>query len=1032
MKITLISGPSSSGKTSFVLNEMKKRHQSDPFSYLFVGPSGLYIRKIRERFLEMTESFSATNFKPIDHFAVDVMRILRPDWLHIRNHVMRMVIREILENHNNETYRELSDSTMFIDYLQEMIHDVKENAGFEGLFAENDEVADFLKDVYGDVSKNLFKKKIYDSFDAYLTSEDYISEINFGEFGEFLILDGFHDFSPAASVFLGNICRSFKEIYLTFPDDVYRKELFYQNESIKELVDKLKERTDLEGNHCTIERIFLKEASYPKKLKPLLKNIFADKPPENTEINNVKVFNCHDMFKEIEKITREVKKLITKERYLPDEISVVTGDFSLYQKQISKTFEDYGIPYRVEGDLPIFESKAIRTLLLPLETATSGFDPEKIIAMADVGFAGKDIDNKFFESVTINSRMLYDIPKSTLKKRRISLLNRLNKYKDLLIKKRKAILTHSEEEFVEQECKVIDEELKRIDTEFKPDLDSIFRVLEPFETQKKRDCRNYRKYFEKWEQLLNLNNNLELYEEEDETLALNRFFEYILPDFERLLIFMGKDKLSPAKYFSYLSHILKNEHYIISRRLANRVEIQSLINARHSNKKVKFFLGFKERDYPFVRINPLYSFTQFSMYPPRDLLLTQEKQQKLNLYLAITRTEDYLFFSYPQSTIEGEPILPSPYLKEILETAHTVPEMIGNSAGKRKMFQPNLSSCMSIKELKLIAGNYFRTSYWKEAKNKLKQAEEYFDTEDLESKFRYLSRSFSWNLQNKKSLKSRIGKDFSFSRLSLYKKCPLRFFLNYVLYLKEDQEGLYELNPLQEGSVFHGVLKDYFSESLPNWEKSLDNHIRKFLMFESEVIRRFEFKRLKKIIEEYIHIREAKRPKIEGEFVPEFFEVSFGFGSNSPVEITDGIGLRGKIDRLDLDRSTGGLFLIDYKRGYSGDKEQLMLYSLAAERLFKNQGYFVSGGTFKPLTGKTINKYAFVIDRNENMVWNFKGSSTLNEEYIIRWFSEITSSIFNGNFTPSMLANPSNCYKCPYSDSHFCGSLMWRGEQNNG
>ena len=1031
MKVTLISGPPSSGKTSLVLDEMKKRHQKDPFSYLFVGPSGLYIRKIRERFLEMTGAFSATSFKPIDHFAVDIMRAVRPDWLHIHNHVMRMIIREILEKHDDEKYRELSDSHVFINYIQEMIHDVKENAGFDGLFSENDEVADFLKDVYTNVSDNLSRKKVYDSFDAYLAAKNYINEINFGEFGKFLILDGFHDFSPAASVFLGNVCRSFEEIYITIPDDKHRKEIFHQNATIKELVNTLKNENDLEGNQCIIERVFLKNPSYPEKLEPFLSNVFSEKKKSNKERNNVRVFSCHDMFKEIEKVTREVKKLTTKDGYQPDEISIVTGDFSLYYQQISKSFDDYGIPYRVEGDLPILESKAIRTLLLPLETAATGFGPEKIIAMADVGYAGKEIDNKFFESVTVNSRMLYDYPRSTLKKRRSSLLNKLDRYKDLLIKKRKAIESHSEEEFVEQECNIIDEELNRIDSEFSPSLDRIFQILEPFESLKKRDCRVYRKYFENWEHLLELKNNLEMYEEENDILALNRFFESILPDFERLLIFLGKNKLSPTNYFSYLSHILNNERYQTSKNLANRVEIHSLINARHSKKKVKFFLGFKETDYPNVRINPLYSFTQFSMHPPRDLLLTQEKQQKLNLYLAITRTEDHLFFSYPQSTIEGEPILPSPYLDEILEASKAKVETVGDSEGKREIFQTNLSSCMSIKELKLTAGSYFKTPYWEDVKNMLDKAGDYIDTVSLESKFKYLNRYFNWNLENNMNLKEIIGKNFSFSRLSMYNKCPFRFFLDYVLNLTEKQEGLFELNPLQEGSVLHAVLKDFYSKSFSDWEASLANHIKKFLMFDSEVIRQFEFKRLKKIIEEYINIREAKKPGIEGEFRPHFFEVSFGFGNNEPVEIIDGIGMRGKIDRLDLDKSTGGLLLIDYKRGSSGEKEQLMLYSLAAEQLFEDEGYYISGGTFKPLTGKTINSCVFTLHRNSNMEWNFKRSTTLDEKYILDWFSDITSSIYSGHFTPSIFTNPSQCYKCPYSESRFCSTLMWRGEKND-
>jgi ATP-dependent helicase/nuclease subunit B len=265
----------------------------------------------------------------------------------------------------------------------------------------------------------------------------------------------------------------------------------------------------------------------------------------------------------------------------------------------------------------------------------------------------------------------------------------------------------------------------------------------------------------------------------------------------------------------------------------------------------------------------------------------------------------------------------------------------------------------------------------------------------------------------------------------MYNKCPFRFFLDYVLNLTEKQEGLFELNPLQEGSVLHAVLKDFYSKSFSDWEASLANHIKKFLMFDSEVIRQFEFKRLKKIIEEYINIREAKKPGIEGEFRPHFFEVSFGFGNNEPVEIIDGIGMRGKIDRLDLDKSTGGLLLIDYKRGSSGEKEQLMLYSLAAEQLFEDEGYYISGGTFKPLTGKTINSCVFTLHRNSNMEWNFKRSTTLDEKYILDWFSDITSSIYSGHFTPAILTNPSQCYKCPYSETRFCSALMWRGEKND-
>ncbi len=38
------------------------------------------------------------------------------------------------------------------------------------------------------------------------------------------------------------------------------------------------------------------------------------------------------------------------------------------------------------------------------------------------------------------------------------------------------------------------------------------------------------------------------------------------------------------------------------------------------------------------------------------------------------------------------------------------------------------------------------------------------------------------------------------------------------------------------------------------------------------------------------------------------------------------------------------MYLIDYKRGDSGDEKQLLLYSIVADKLFKEKGYYVAGG----------------------------------------------------------------------------------------
>jgi len=279
----------------------------------------------------------------------------------------------------------------------------------------------------------------------------------------------------------------------------------------------------------------------------------------------------------------------------------------------------------------------------------------------------------------------------------------------------------------------------------------------------------------------------------------------------------------------------------------------------------------------------------------------------------------------------------------------------------------------------------------------------------------------SWSVENTGDLGRIVGKVFSFSRLKSYDDCPFSFFLSYVVGLDVSLERIFELTALDEGNIFHSVLRDFFSGKTKDWQSSLSENISRHLMHDSEVVFRFEFERLKEILRDYITERESKKPNfMQGDFVPFAFEKAFGIGDTKPVELQSDFFLRGKIDRLDLDESSRAMYLIDYKRGDSGDEKQLLLYSIVADKLFKEKGYYVAGGVFKTLIGRVVNKSAFrTISSDEEKSWEFankrKTERIVRESELFEWLRKITEGIYSGRFPPSFIRSSNQCYNCKFA-----------------
>jgi len=216
---------------------------------------------------------------------------------------------------------------------------------------------------------------------------------------------------------------------------------------------------------------------------------------------------------------------------------------------------------------------------------------------------------------------------------------------------------------------------------------------------------------------------------------------------------------------------------------------------------------------------------------------------------------------------------------------------------------------------------------------------------------------------------------WSASSLEQWAACPVRWFVERVL----RAEGLDpEAEPLARGGLAHAALRDVLEglrgetgsaritpQRLPAARRllaeALERHAGEFPLSVSEQRMLGARRRLEADLGRYLdHAAEQG-----GSLEPAHLELPFGFPEEPDglpaLDLGEGIRLRGRIDRVDLD-GAGGAVLYDYKSGRGGahwsgakwsreGRFQMALYMLAAQRLL---GLRALGGLYQPLSGEDL------------------------------------------------------------------------------
>lgn len=681
--------------------------------------------------------------------------------------------------------------------------------------------------------------------------------------------------------------------------------------------------------------------------KIIQEKLFLTKTDKKNEEfkDNIFLLSALNVEEEIEIISKEIKDLITHQNVLPSDICIAFNSIQKYSPIIRDVFSVYGIPFNLTDRFSLSSSKPVISIINILEILENDFYYKDIL---------RGLNSGYLSELDINST---NILKSATNLKIISgLTNWMNTLEDEIYLRK----NNDENEF---------DDLLHLET-FSDALSSLKKIgdlLNPFF--------NEMTLTEFKQKLIELIYKLKIpvlitsdddFTAEKNIKSITIFIELIDELTDMFLKQYGdKNKFQLKFYLNFLRTAVKSTRYNIKEKPNYGVLVTSINEIRGLKFDYLFLSGLCDGDFP-TRYQPEIFFSG-SYFKKENQHQAKERYQ---FYQALCRWNKKLFLTYPQTDDKRE-FVRSTFITElesIMEIA-----TIKNDNYKNKIYSKEelLINYGETKNKELLKSNYENIDAELIENSILIDKNRKEDPFSVSANNGIIGVEINENAQSK--LSAFKDRQFSYSQLETYAKCPYKYFAERVLKIEPNEEPTDELEFHELGTLLHLILYEFYTELQKEKinlsgctsedflkatklifkiaeDKISEAHFNSPLtFFEKERILGIEGKKENSVLYKFLlYERENK----DG-FTPTFFETGFGnFGNSNNKEsmlkeIKIGkIRIRGKIDRIDLNEDQNKFKVVDYK--LSGKKPtstnlqngialQIPLYLYAAKELIKAQ-----------------------------------------------------------------------------------------------
>lgn len=978
MGIRFIYGRAGSGKSTFCINEIKKRIQdSNDNKLIYIVPEQYTFQRETELLSRVTERgllrSQVISFKRMAHRVFEECGGRVHD--RMKDSGKSMLIHKILQESSDELqyFNRISDNQGFTDIISKTITE----------FKKYNVTIDLINNTLGNIQDEELKKKLMDLSYIYDKFNNNISKNVIDMDDELTLLakklencklyddaeiwiDEFTTFTPQQIEIIRILSKKSRVINIT----LCMNELGNgQSEEVTDIFNPIKSTESVllnmmkQDNIDYLEPIDLNQNNENrfKENEELahLERYFFEYPYKayKSHVKGLKLYKANNSYDEVEHISKEILRLVRDEGYRYKDISVVCRNIDSYEKITSVIFNEYNIPYFLDKKIDILSNPLVVLILSSLEIYIRGWSYESVFKYLKSGLIGIDRSNIDVLENYILARGIRGykwtnelVKEEDLEEGFIDTVDVMEEVRGPLMEFHKSI---TNKVTVRDICTAIYELLVKLNV-----FDRIDELI---------------KYFEK--------NRIE-----NKVKEYSQVTSIVLDILDQAVNVIGNEKLEVSEFYKILNAGFESQEIGVIPIAIDQVNIGDVARIKGRDVKALFILGVNDGVLPSSNKDEgILSDKEREILKEASIELSSTTKAKVfeeqfMVYTALTLGKKFLMISYPMADFEGKSLRASiviPRLKKIFPKLIEESSLY-NTSDLEDKFAKITAPIPTFNELILA----LRRDYEKE------DIEEYWsevytwfsDREGFKNKaghiFEGLNYSNSAENMSREIIKKLYGTEkgkllFSVSRLEKYAGCPFSYFVQYGL--KARDRKIYEFSAPDMGSFMHDILDTFTKkvkiEQIP-WSDLTTDKCR---IIVSELVNtklesdsnsilnsskryRYFTDRFKRVITKSVSIIAEQMRK--GQF--EIFSNEFVFGNyedgTEPIMLDlpsgEKVYLTGRIDRIDSLEMNGNTYVrvIDYKSGakkfdlnelYYGLQIQLLVYLDAilrnSKEILKNQ-----------------------------------------------------------------------------------------------
>lgn len=1005
MSVRFIFGRGGSGKSTYILNEIKKRVQDDettpvimlvPEQYTFEMEkrmSRLFQGKEKDKFLRSR----VLSFKTMSNIVFS--RVGGLTEVNINSSGRAMMTYKAIENVSKELniFSKSSSQSGFVSSISDMISELKQyNIGYDMLDnisgeIENENLRLKLKDIskiYKEYEEKLHENYI-DSQDMLISLSDKL-ELS-GYFKDaYIYIDEFTGFTPNQYRVLKQIFKEAKEVYISLTVDNPQSISYNKSDAFSRTKFTYQKLIKL----CAEEGISLlpsvninseKIARFKDCEELLHLEKYYNAYPYKTydkATNNIKIKEFNNLYSEIEEIAKEIVNLVRDKGVRYKDITVATRDLNKYDFLVNSIFKEYEIPNFIDKKREAKSNPIIVLIISVLEMKGRRYSYETMFRYLKSGLIG-------ICSSDINLLENYVLANGIKGKK---WFEEVWEYK----------INHNTHEESEYEIEI----KSRVNETKNKALTPIIHLQEKLKGKNKVEdiCRYIYEFLLEIEMPTTIENIIMDFKEKGELDIANQYsqvWNIVVDIFDQMVEIMGKETVSLDKFIRLISLGFDEYELGLVPPSIDQVLVSSIDRMKNPNTRYLYLVGTIDGTFPLIAKdngllsdNDRYSLGQKGIEVDIDSKTKTFEEQYL-VYKALTSTCENLIVTYPIADHEGKTLRPSVIisrLKKIFPNVDNKSYLVKDDITTSEEILNEISTKTPtfnalINEIKEYDDGKDINDLWLDIYRYYATDDDYKNiTEKVISGLNYTNQVAK--VEEDKIRKLYENKSLSVSRLEKYAECPFAYFIQYGLKAKERKE--YSFTAPDLGTFIHNIL-DKFSKQLINdnlnWRdidynyinNNVSNIVAEFVskipgyILKSSERYKYLAQRLKNMLISAISIISEQIK--QGSFEPIGYEVDFGGkkGKYPPIKIVlqngEEINLKGQIDRVDKFENEEGKYIriIDYKSGKKDLSLTDIYYGLQLQLLVYIDAILASG----EYSNENINPAAILYSRIDDPIAKF-------------------------------------------------------------